>query len=141
MPVPGTTTPLPEPSDALSDAALPSASSTEMCVVPFSTCNASSPLWSARANAASRAASCASIASAIATRRGLAIAQEQQAERDQHAAARRRRVRAELMAPVLDAHRLTLDDFIRSEILQRERSATAAHMLDDSLREIARIEN
>ena len=33
MPVPGTTTPEPEPSEHESDAALPSASTTEMCVV------------------------------------------------------------------------------------------------------------
>ena len=33
MPVPGTTTPDPEPSEHESDAALPSASTTEMCVV------------------------------------------------------------------------------------------------------------
>ena len=43
MPVPGTTTPLPEPSDADSDAALPAASTTEMCVVPDSTLCASPP--------------------------------------------------------------------------------------------------
>ena len=34
MPVPGTTTPEPEPVDAESEAALPAASTTEMCVVP-----------------------------------------------------------------------------------------------------------
>ena len=45
------------------------------------------------------------------------------------------------MAPVLDAHRFALDHFVRLEIFERERSAAGAHMLDDSLREIARIEN
>ena len=34
MPVPGTITPEPEPVDADSEAALPEASTTEMCVVP-----------------------------------------------------------------------------------------------------------
>ena len=39
MPVPGTITPEPEPVEAVSDAAFPAASTTEMCVVPRSPCS------------------------------------------------------------------------------------------------------
>ena len=71
--MPGTTTPLPEPSDADSDAASPRASTTEMCVVPESSRAATPPRWSARTNAPPRTASCASIAATSASGVGSAL--------------------------------------------------------------------
>ena len=110
------------------------ASSTEMCVVPFSTCFASAAADRAHARTPHRAPPPAP-PSHPRSRSGVgsAIAERPQAERDQHAAARRRRVRAELVAPVLDAHRLALDDPVLGQVFQRERSAAALHVLDDSL--------
>jgi hypothetical protein len=69
------------------------------------------------------------------------LAQHLKPERDQDSATRRRGVRAELVSPILDAHRFTLDDFVRREVFKCERSVAGADMLDDSLREITRIEN
>ena len=140
MPVPGTTTPLPEPSDADSDAALPCASTTEMCVVPDSIRFVTPPRCSARTNAPPRAASCASIASAIASGVGSASPSARRPSATSNPPARRRRVRAELVPAVLDGKRPAPHDAVALEILERQRAPARLHVLDDRARELAAVQ-
>ena len=68
MPVPGTITPEPEPVDDESDAALPSASTTETCVVPPAGACSGAPAAARRSARAPRAAPSARAAAAPARR-------------------------------------------------------------------------
>ena len=122
IPVPGTTRPLPEPSEDERDAASPWPSTTLMCVVP--------PTASARARRRLRLHR-----PCHRERRRLGVAERLEADREQPAAARRRRVRAELAPPVAHLERLALDHPVGGEILEGD-----GDVRGDPLRELAAVE-
>ena len=68
-------------------------------------------------------------------RRGLLVPERLEPDREQAAAARRRRVRPDLPAPVAHRERVPLDDLVAGEIRERDRD-----MVGDSPGEVASVE-
>ena len=149
IPVPGTTTPEPDPATTRQRRGIPRRRRRPRC--------ASCPRRSRRArpprqqphsrSCPSRASFCSRMASAIAAhrlrraRRAARGALELlQAVRDQDAARRRRRVRAELVAAVLRTHRPPAHDAVLLEVAPREHARRAPARGDDRLAELALVE-
>ncbi len=139
MPVPGTRMPEPAPVDAVSATALPWPSMTEMWVVPrVTTAQEAASRGSVRLlpHHARKRVDCLGGA-------GLADAellQQRQSVRDQHTAARRRRVGEELLAAEARPHRAAANDAIFREVALGEAASACAEVLDDRCAELPRVE-
>ena len=169
MPVPGTITPEPEPVEAVSDAALPLPSTTEMWVVPRCSSGSRRRIRCAVSRRASLVEEPAGEAAAVElTREGAAAGrlllahqldelrdrlsapgrpsraaepvEQPGAEADQHAARRRRGIRLEVVPEEARADRLAPDHAVLGEVAQREVAAVLAHVPYERAGELAAVE-